>query len=222
MRIISGKAKSRIIKFPRLKKIRPTTDRVKEALFNILGEQVVGAYFLELFAGSGSVGVESLSRGAKEVVFVDNDNKCIKTIRENVKVCLQPSEGVISALEASDCIARNASGPAGTKVNLSSSCRATCGRVALLRLDALKAIELLHKRREKFNIIFLDPPYYQGWVKKSLINISRYDILKRNAVIIAEHSRKDSLGPDFEGLRLVQQRKYSDTILSFYKKIATR
>lgn len=218
MRIISGKAKSRIIKFPRLKKIRPTADRVKEALFNILGEQVIGAYFLELFAGSGSVGIESLSRGAKEVVFVDNDNKCIKTIRENIKVCLPQRGQKVSASEASDCIPRRVSRPVGTLASLFPGRGATCEKVVLLRLDAFKAIELLHKQREKFNIIFLDPPYYRGWAKKSLINISRCDILKRNAMVIAEHSRRDSLDSDFEGLRLVQQRRYSDTILSFYKK----
>ena len=183
MRIIGGKVKGRILKSPQLKKIRLTSDRVKEALFNILGEWVGGTYFLELFAGSGSIGIEALSRGAKRVVFVDNDNRCIKTIKENLE-----------HLGFGTC----------TKA------------VTLLRLDAFKAITLLHKQRQEFNIIFLDPPYYRGWVEKSLINLARYDILKRNGVIVAEHSRRDSLPQNIEGLRLIQQRRYSDTILSFY------
>ena len=185
MRIISGRGKGRILKSPSVKKIRLTSDRVKEALFNILGERIVEAYFLELFAGSGSVGIEALSRGAKAVVFVDSNNQCIRTIKENLE-----------HLGFGTC----------TKA------------VTLLRLDAFKAITFLHKQRQKFNIIFLDPPYYRGWVKKSLINLARYDILKRNGVIVAEHSRRDSLPQNIEGLRLIQQRRYSDTILSFYKK----
>lgn len=179
MRVVAGKAKGRILRSPSGKKIRLTSDRVKEALFNILGERVVGAHFLELFAGSGSVGIESLSRGAKAVVFVESDKRCIKTIRENLGIF----------------------------------CAET---VTLLALDTFKAIALLHKQRKKFNIIFLDPPYYRGLAKKSLINLAGYDILKRNGLIIVEHSRSDILPPDIEGLKLVQARRYSDTILSFY------
>jgi 16S rRNA (guanine(966)-N(2))-methyltransferase RsmD len=185
MRIIGGSGKGRVLKSPLVKKIRLTSDKVKEALFNILGKRIVGAYFLELFAGSGSVGVESLSRGAKAVVFVDNDNRCIKTIRENLKL-----------------------------FNLKTSREVA----TLLQLDAFKAISLLHRQRKKFNIIFLDPPYYRGWVKKSLINLSHYDILKRNGIIIAEHSKKDIPFQNIGRLRLVQQRRYSDTFLSFYKR----
>ncbi len=183
MRIIGGVGKGKKLKSPSVKKIHLTSDRVKEALFNILGERIVEAYFLELFAGSGSVGIEALSRGAKAVVFVDSNNQCIKTIKENLE-----------HLGFGTC----------TKA------------VTLLRLDAFKAIALLHKQRQKFNIIFLDPPYYRGWVKKCLINLARYDILKRNGVIVAEHSRRDSLPQNIEGLRLIQQRRYGDTTLSFY------
>ena len=203
MRIISGRAKGRILKPPRLKKIRFTSDRVKEALFNILGKRVVGAYFLELFAGSGSVGIESLSRGAKAVVFVDNNNRCIKVIKENLKICLFHLESQLKSGDVSDF--------------------ATSGRkITLLRLDAFKAMALLHKQQRKFNIIFLDPPYYQGWAEKSLINLARYDILRRNVLIIVEHSRRDCLPPNIEGLKLIQQRRYSDIILSFYGKVENR
>lgn len=199
MRIISGRAKGRILKLPRLKKIRFTSDKVKEALFDILGGRVMEACFLELFAGSGSVGIESLSRGAKTVVFVDNDDKCIRAIKENLRIFFSHPECPLKSKKASGLgIFRK--------------------RAVLLRLDAFRAITFLHKQRQKFNIVFLDPPYYQGWVKKSLINLARYDILKRNAIIVAEHSKRDFLPTNIKRLRLVQQRKYSDTILSFYKK----
>jgi len=88
MRIISGKAKGRRLKAPKLSKgrrLRPLTDRAKEALFNILGSKVVDANFLDLFAGTGAVGIEALSRGARVAFFVERDRKTVETIRENLK-----------------------------------------------------------------------------------------------------------------------------------------
>ncbi|MFH1824324.1 MAG: 16S rRNA (guanine(966)-N(2))-methyltransferase RsmD [Candidatus Firestonebacteria bacterium] len=84
MRIISGIAKSRKIKFPSDLEIRPISDRVKQSLFEILKYDIVDARVLDLFAGTGSIGLEAISRGAIETVFVDNDHKCIKAIKENI------------------------------------------------------------------------------------------------------------------------------------------
>ena len=83
MRIISGKYKGRLIKMP--KGIRPTQNKVRKALFDILGD-IKGLSFLELFAGSGAVGIEALSKGAKEVVFVEEDRRCVEQIKENLKL----------------------------------------------------------------------------------------------------------------------------------------
>ena len=88
MRIISGKAKGRRLKAPKLSKgrrLRPLGGRAKEALFNILGSKVVDANFLDLFAGTGAVGIEALSRGARVAFFVERDRKTVETIRENLK-----------------------------------------------------------------------------------------------------------------------------------------
>ncbi|MFH1577028.1 MAG: 16S rRNA (guanine(966)-N(2))-methyltransferase RsmD [Candidatus Margulisiibacteriota bacterium] len=83
MRVISGKAKGKKLKAP--SQARPLTDRAKEALFNILRNKVVDSAFLDLFAGSGAVGIEALSRGAEKAVFVDLDRKAVSIIRENLK-----------------------------------------------------------------------------------------------------------------------------------------
>jgi len=85
MRIIAGKYKSRIIKMPKGAAIRPTKDRIREALFNMIGGRITGAVVLDAFAGSGAFGIEALSRGAKRVVFMDKNKKCVKTIEENLK-----------------------------------------------------------------------------------------------------------------------------------------
>jgi len=85
MRVIGGIARSRHLRTLRGKRIRPTADRVREALFNILGERISGIRFLDLFAGSGSVGIEALSRGAARVVFVEQDPRAIRVLRQNLQ-----------------------------------------------------------------------------------------------------------------------------------------
>ncbi len=82
MRITSGRFKSRIIKAPR--EIRPTLDNVRKAIFDIIGEGVKGATVLDLYAGSGALGLEALSRGAASCVFVDNSRASIRAIKENL------------------------------------------------------------------------------------------------------------------------------------------
>ncbi|HEX9860285.1 MAG TPA: 16S rRNA (guanine(966)-N(2))-methyltransferase RsmD [Nitrospirota bacterium] len=84
MRISGGDAKGRSIKPPKHGGVRPTSDKVREALFSILGGAVDGAAFLELYAGTGAVGIEALSRGATRAVFVDSSQKSVRLIRENL------------------------------------------------------------------------------------------------------------------------------------------
>ena len=89
MRVISGKAKGRKLKYPKLAKsrrIRPLTDQAREALFNILGADIAGGLFLDLFAGTGAVGIEALSRGAEIAIFVERDRKVVGAIRENLEL----------------------------------------------------------------------------------------------------------------------------------------
>lgn len=84
MRIISGKYRGRKLFVPKGLNIRPTADRVKESVFNILGESVVGSKVLDLFAGSGALGIEALSRGASEAVFVDHHPTSVQAIKRNL------------------------------------------------------------------------------------------------------------------------------------------
>ena len=87
MRIIAGQLKGKRLKAPRGFDTRPVTDRIKENLFNIWQMDIVGAKFLDLFAGSGSMGIEAVSRGAAEVVMVDQSFQAVKTIEANLKSC---------------------------------------------------------------------------------------------------------------------------------------
>ncbi|MTI47712.1 16S rRNA (guanine(966)-N(2))-methyltransferase RsmD [Sporosalibacterium faouarense] len=85
MRVITGKAKGKRLKAPKGLSTRPTTDRVKESLFNIIGLIPEDSLVLDLFSGSGNVGIEFLSRGALECYFIDNDFNSIKIIKENLE-----------------------------------------------------------------------------------------------------------------------------------------
>lgn len=87
MRILAGEAKGRVLFSPSGRVTRPTDSRSREALFNILGERVVGARILDLYAGTGSIGMEALSRGAKSCVFVDQNIAAANAIRANIKMC---------------------------------------------------------------------------------------------------------------------------------------
>jgi len=87
MRVISGKARGKSIKAPRGKNTRPITAMIKEALFNVIGPDVAGSRWLDLFAGSGAVGIEALSRGARQVVFIDADKTAVDIIRDNLRHC---------------------------------------------------------------------------------------------------------------------------------------
>ncbi len=87
MRIISGKFRGRRLQGPRGADLRPTSDRLKEALFDILGPEVIGSVFLDVFAGTGAIGLEGLSRGAREVVFIESSREAARLIRCNIELC---------------------------------------------------------------------------------------------------------------------------------------
>ncbi len=85
MRVTGGTGRGRRLKVPSGSRVRPTSDKVKQALFNILGDRIVDAAFLDLFAGAGGIGIEALSRGARRVVFVDSSRESIDVIKHNIE-----------------------------------------------------------------------------------------------------------------------------------------
>jgi len=87
LRVIGGTAKGRHLRFPSNRKIRPTSSKVRESVFNILTPYVKNAMFLDLFAGSGAVGIEALSRGASFAVFVESSSRCLSILKVNLELC---------------------------------------------------------------------------------------------------------------------------------------
>ncbi len=180
MRIIAGKFKGRALITMKDRSIRPTTDRVKESIFNLIQGVIEDAKVLDLFAGSGALGIEALSRGAESVTFVDRSNDSIETVNTNLK-----------------------------KVS---------GKVNVLRKDFLNTIDYLSARNEKFDIIFLDPPYKQGLDKLALEKITEAGILANDGIIIVERARED-VELEFGGeLRCVNRRDYGSVTVMIYQK----
>ena len=169
--------------------IRPTQNIVRKAVFDIIGHDMSGLGFLELFAGSGAVGFEALSRGARRVVFVDKDPKCHEVITRNLEL--------LGVLESGE-MPREAA-PA-----------------AAYQIDAFQAVKQLARRGERFEIVFADPPYERGGAKKMLKTLGGYDILQPNAVIIIQHEKGEIL-PEEEGrFSLLRRRRYGPSVLSVY------
>ena len=99
MRIVAGKNKGNILKSPKDLSVRPTSEKVREALFDILGTSVRETCFLDLFAGTGAVGIEALSRGAKKAIFIEKEQKCIKIIKENLEKTENSQNAVVYKID---------------------------------------------------------------------------------------------------------------------------
>jgi 16S rRNA (guanine966-N2)-methyltransferase len=97
MRVIAGSHRGRRLTGPRGFSLRPTSDKVREALFSILGTRIPGSRFLDLYAGTGAVGIEALSRGARTVTFVESDPKAVQIIRKNLTACGMLEQGELHA-----------------------------------------------------------------------------------------------------------------------------
>lgn len=147
MRVITGSARGRKLKALEGMDTRPTTDKVKESIFNIVQFDVEGRNVLDLFAGTGQMGIEALSRGAARCTFVDLRKDAAAICKENVSHC-----GFDGAAEVRQ----------GDYLAYLSACR------------------------EKFDLVFLDPPYAAGLLEKALETIAKIDIMSTNGIIICE------------------------------------
>jgi len=104
MRVIAGKARSMPLTAPKGEGTRPTTDRIKETLFNMLQCDVPGSIFVDLFAGSGAVGIEALSRGAKHAYFADNSKEAIECIKKNINFTKLSDDATIISRDVRDAL----------------------------------------------------------------------------------------------------------------------
>ena len=165
MRIISGEAGGRKLREPKGMDTRPTTDKVKESLFNIIQFELEGRRVLDLYAGTGQLGLEALSRGAEHCTFVDQRREAAALVKENIKLCRFEDRA---------------------------------------RVTQEESLSFLAACREKFDVVFLDPPYQSGLLEKSLEQLTRFDILREHGIIVCESGTEWSvptLAPPYEAGR---------------------
>ncbi len=179
MRVITGKARGVQLKTPDGMLTRPTGDRVKEALFSIINFDIPGAKVLDLFGGTGQLGIEALSRGAQSAVFVDAREDACALIRENLKRTKLDRDGKV------------------------------------VRSDYL---DYLSRCREKFSIIFLDPPYAEVFLENALNRITEIDILQSGGIIVTERPLGKELPWELDGYDRSRDYKYGKTLLTIYRK----
>ncbi|RCW89216.1 16S rRNA (guanine966-N2)-methyltransferase [Halanaerobium sp. DL-01] len=177
MRIIAGSAGGIKLKSIKSRQVRPTLDRVKEALFNMLGQSILDSVFLDLYAGFGGIGIEALSRGAKKVDFVEKNRKFASIIKRNLN-----------------------------KTNLINFGEIYCEDV----------YNFLQKTSTQYDIIFMDPPYKKGYVKKTINIILENRILNSRGLIVIETAsdEKIDLGKKFQ---MIRERKYGGSQIYIYK-----
>lgn len=166
MRVISGTAKGTRLESLEGDKTRPTLDRVKEALFNIIQNDVMDAYVLDLFSGSGALGIEALSRGAKFCVMADKSSDAIKVISKNLQK---------TRLEENAKIVKN---------------------------DYIKTLNSLN---QKFDVIFIDPPYAENIAVNAVEHIIKLDLLAEDGVIVLETDEEER---ELENLKKVNVNVY--------------
>jgi len=193
LRIIGGTARGRKLFTPPLheKCIRPTSDRAREALFNILGNRIVDATVLDLFAGTGALGLEAFSRKARFIVFIDNNRLALQLIKKNILLCLSGYTG--------DC---------GIRV------------VQHDLTKSIPKNKLPPETHQGFDIIFADPPYAQNISFSVLEFINNSSLLAQNGLLIVEENHTVELPSSLATLELIDRRVYGETAFCFYRSSA--
>ena len=178
MKIISGKYKGRVLKGFDITGTRPTMDRVKESLFGTIQRYVPGSVVLDLFAGSGNLGIEALSEGASFAYLVDSNSKAIKVIKENIN-----NIGITD--------------------------------IEVIHSDYKEALKSFNN---KFDLIFLDPPYNTDYIEKSIKLIEDNNLLNDDGIIVCESDAIDKIIYS-DVFKKVKEKKYGDKYIVLLQKL---
>ncbi len=167
------------LKTPKGMSTRPTVDRVKESLFNIITPYISGSKVLDLFSGTGALGIEALSRGAVSAVFVEADRGCCGIIRDNL-----------------------------THTCLIDKARVYCRKVGAALME-------LGRNGEKFDIVFMDPPYLKNFIQETLQHMTENDIIYKVGIVVVEHHRDEPVPEKLGRLNKARTEFYHETCISF-------
>jgi 16S rRNA (guanine(966)-N(2))-methyltransferase RsmD len=182
MRISGGWLRGRTIRAPRGMTTRPTSDFLRQVAFNLLGERIVGAGVLDLYAGSGAFGLDALSRGATRALFVETDPAAVAALRANLQ-----------ALEVA-------------------------ARARVVHSDVETALRRLARAGERFDVIFLDPPYGAGATAPALESLASGSLLGENGVVLVQAFQKDALPERLGRLTAQRRRRHGESCLTLFAK----
>ncbi|HLL79116.1 MAG TPA: 16S rRNA (guanine(966)-N(2))-methyltransferase RsmD [Ktedonobacteraceae bacterium] len=195
MRVVTGEAKGRRLKSPKTPGTRPIMDRVRTALFDILSTRVEDARFLDLFAGTGSVGIEALSRGAASATFIELNHSVLKIVRENLKIT-----GLADRAETLHADA-----------------------FKFLRSNSAEAVkETGSESPRPYDIIYVAPPQYHEMAARALAMLDTSPLVASESLVIVQIHPKERPGVaavPLTRLSLYDERKYGSTLLMFYETL---
>ncbi|MGY3778199.1 16S rRNA (guanine(966)-N(2))-methyltransferase RsmD [Isobaculum melis] len=184
MRVISGEYGGRRLKAVPGVNTRPTTDKIKESIFNMIGPYFDGGVVLDLFAGSGGLSIEAVSRGYDRAILIDKAPQAIQTIKENIEITKE--------VEKFD----------------------------VFRNDAKRAIQLLAKKEEKIDLLFLDPPYAKQEIVQQIEQMNQLDLFNHQAMIVCEVDKQVDLPEMIDDFICLKNEKYGVTKIVIYEKRA--
>ncbi|HEY7785521.1 MAG TPA: 16S rRNA (guanine(966)-N(2))-methyltransferase RsmD [Pyrinomonadaceae bacterium] len=189
MRIIAGKYRGRNLKSPPSLQVRPTSDRLRETLFNVIAPRIEESRFLDLCAGSGAVGIEALSRGARHVTFVDRSRKMCGLIETNLDQFGVPEDQTeVVMAEAGEFLRR------------------PTARQKRSRVEA------------PWDLVFFDPPYASDYLGVlNLFGEQKGNLLAEGGLLVVEHHHKNHLPEEIGNLHLRRVLKQGDSSLSFFE-----
>lgn len=181
VRVIAGISKGTQLKSPPHRRVRPTTDRIRTVLFDMLGDLVVGSRFLDLCAGTGAVGIEALSRGSEFAVFVELDGRCVETIKTNLLL---------------------------TKL---------FNRAKIVKGDVRRKLPQLLSEGERFDIVFLDPPYGSDLAQQLMTWLGNHlELLQGPRLVVVQQLAKEHLPEIIGGLIAFEHRRVGEHVLRFF------
>ncbi len=181
MRIVAGESRGARLLVPSGTEVRPTSDRVREAVFSSLGASVRGARVLDLFGGSGALGLEAMSRGASEAVFVERSGMIRKVLEANIATLgYQKSTRVIPD-------------------------------------NALRALRRLGGEKERFDIVFVDPPYSSDLAQRAVEELAASDLMTPLAIIVVEHTESKIIHYP-KCLQVSTTKRYGSTAITYLRQ----
>ena len=180
MRVTTGSARGTALFAPEGMHTRPITDQIKQAIFSTWQFSIPNCNFLDLFAGSGSMGIEAISRGASKATFVDNDTNAINIIKRNL-----------------------------------DKCHFTNNQYEVIKNDAF---DFLQKTSEKYDVIYMDPPYTVDEIFIPIINeVDKANILQKNGILAIRTRAEKQMPQDLTNLYKVKEKKYGISMVHYYK-----